>query len=167
MLSLMRAISLLPTFLDTYSVSTSSLWCRALIIVINFLVLSSICLLLSILTTVLSILQELLRCLYLRCTFCCRTWFREVFSFFWSTHLLFFSFIFNCSMASASNILKYLSFSFSLAFRFFLDLAVQFLPLFIFQLFLKSTAYFLMPNSILGCIILLFVSESPILFYFL
>ena len=42
--SLMMASSLPPSFLDTYSLSTSSLGCNALCMVISFLVLWSICL---------------------------------------------------------------------------------------------------------------------------
>ena len=43
-LSSMLASLLPPSFVDTYSLSTSSLWCYALYMVISFLVLWSICL---------------------------------------------------------------------------------------------------------------------------
>ena len=74
-----------PSFLDTYGLSVG---CKALHIVISFLFLWSftLCSPVSILRMIPSILQRgELSCLSLWWDFCCRTWFREAFSFLCGT----------------------------------------------------------------------------------
>ena len=77
-----------PSFLDTYSLSISSMGCKALCIVLYFLILWSICLNSSFfhLRMVPSILQGVQpRYLSLWCDFCYIVWFWIVFSFSYGT----------------------------------------------------------------------------------
>ena len=152
MLSSMLASPLPPSFLETYNLSTSSLGCNALCIVISFLVLWSICLCSSLvhlrkgpdyltsgtahvfiplirfllLSFVLSSFLVLLRCSF-----------------------LILSFISTCLMVSASKIPKYLQVSFS-ASVLILSWFGSFIPSVRcrFPLFITSMAHFSMPNSI-------------------
>ena len=87
-LSSMLTSLLHTSFLNTYSLSISSLWCKALCIIMGFLVLWSICWSssLSILRIVLSILRVgQPRCLSLWWDLCSVVWFRVVFSFSWDS----------------------------------------------------------------------------------
>ena len=101
---------LLFSFLVKYNLFTSSLGSKALCIIINILVLRSICLSSSLVflknilkrISLKSILKTRLPMhLYLWWNFCCRSWFPEVFSFVWIT--FFFSFISACLMVSTSS----------------------------------------------------------------
>ena len=115
-MSSMLASSLPPAFLGTYSLSSSSLGCKALCIVISFLVLWSICISSSLVhlrkspeyltSSTAQVFISLIRFLLL--SFVSSSFLVLLRYSFW-----FFSFISTCLMVSASKILKYLKVSFS------------------------------------------------------
>ena len=88
--------------------------------------------------------EELIGCLFLWWDFCCRAWFREVYSF------LIFSFNSACLMVSTSNIFKFLEFFFFPSVL-ILSLLGTYLPSVIrlFPFFLMGMVYFSLPNSII------------------
>ena len=103
-ISWMLVTALPPSFLGTYSLFTSSLGCKALCIVVSFLVLWSICwsfYLVHFKNGPLYLKKETT----LWWNFCSIVCFRVVFLFFWDTHFWWFFFIL---MVSTSNIPKYL-----------------------------------------------------------
>ena len=105
-------VSSLPSFLDIYSQSTSSLECKALCNVISFFVLSSICWSSSLVhfkngPEYLTRRTAQVFIPFIR--FCYIVWLLVAFSFFWDGLFKIFSFISTCLMLTASNIPKYLS----------------------------------------------------------
>ena len=149
-----------PSFLDTYS--QSSLGCKAMYIVIKFLVLWLISLssYLDHFKNVPEFLQgELPLCLFLWWYFCSKACSREVFSFVYCYVIFFLP---ACLLVSASIIPKYMAFSFLQEFRFFLYSAAGFLPWFGFSYhFIMSMTRFLCQILFLyyDYIFFLFVSD--------
>ena len=146
--SSMLASPIPPPFLDTYSLSMSSLRCKALCIVISFLALWHISWSYS-LVHFNNGPEYLTRCLSLWWDFCCRALFREGFSFVGDTLSLFFlssPLVWWCSLLIFPNSSN---FPFLRAFCFFFDFAVLFLSLFVFfPLFTISMTHFSISNSI-------------------
>ena len=114
-LSSMLVSPLRSSLLDTYSLSTSSLGCHALFMVISFLVLWSIILSSSLVhfKNCPEYLRRQPRYLSLSQGSCNRFMYRVIFWLLWDTVFKFFSFISRCLMVSASNISKYFKASFS------------------------------------------------------
>ena len=145
------------SFLDAYSLSMSSLGCKALCMVINFLSSGPFVrvLPLSILRIVQSILPGQTRCLSLWWDLYCRVSFREAFSFVWSTLFQFFLSSLLVEWCLLSIFPSTCNFPFRQMLWFFLDLSVLFLPIFVFFHFSLWAWYiflyqilFLCPSSI-------------------
>ena len=117
------------SFLEKYSLSTSSLGCKSLCMVMSFLFCSPFVkvLLSSTLRMVPSILRWYLFFLW---DFCYVVWFHVVFSLYWGILLWYFlssPIVWLCPLPIFPSIC---TFPFLWAFRFFLDLIVLFLPSF-------------------------------------
>ena len=146
MQSSMLDISLPPTFLDTYNLSITSLWCKGLCIVIKFLILWFICLSSSLIyfknshkyltrgvsqefNLLMRFLQQSLRSrnvlVHLRYTF------------------PIFSFVSACLVVAAYIIPNYNYFFFVQACLFFLDVCFCFLPLCLFTFHYQYGTFFL------------------------
>ena len=150
-------------FLDIYKLPMSSLGRKTSFIVINFLVLRSICWSSSSFISRISssILQSaLLRCWSFWWDSCCSAWFPVVFSFVCDTLLVFFLHLHFVWWRLLPIFLSTCKFTFLEAFWFFLDLPVLFLPL---SLFLYQ-----IPFLYTDCIFLFCVYEFPVflLFFF-
>ena len=168
----MQAIPLPPSFLNTYSLSTSSLGCKALYIVISFLVLWSICwsysfvdlkngpeYLTRAIAQVFILLMRFLLRILLSSNFLVllRNYFLFLIS---SLHIWW------CPLPIFPSICK---FPFLRAFWFFLDLVVLFsLSFIVFRFTWSAWLIFLCqnPSLYLLCISLLLVLGFPVLFHF-
>ena len=142
---------LLPSFLDTHSMSISFLGCKTLCIIINFIVLWSICLSSSHVKfrNGPNILQGLLpRCLFLWWDFCCWAWLTEVFSFDWSILWLFFFHFCLFDYVCFQYSLVLIIFLFSNCFNSFSIWQFYSFRYLSFSLFIMSMAHVYMPNSI-------------------
>ena len=148
----MLANPLSPSFLDTYSLSTPSLGCDALCMVISFLVLLSICLRSSLVHSknaseyltrgTAQVFIPLIR-------FLLHSFVSSRFLVFVRYSFLIFSFISTCFMVSASKMPKYFYVSFSSSVLILSRFGSSIPPVRCrLPLFITSMAHFSMPNSI-------------------